>query len=127
MATHLLFASSSTSPIQSYRIPSLNGEKSSIYTIGSEITLIEENVGIKCDFGLISSSFGQSYVQTKYIIPLEATSESAPYVCKISLQTEVYVEPTWYLEPIDKPYLNQKTLEYQIPIITSYLNLNQID
>ena len=127
MSTHFLSASISILPIQTYRIPSLNGERSFIYPIGADITLIEENVGIRCNFGFISSSFGQSYVETKYIFPLEGTGKSAPYVCNVSLQTEVYIEPTWYLEPINKPYLNQRTLEYQIPIITSYLNLNEID
>jgi len=127
MSTHFLSASNSILPIQTYRIPSLNGQRSFIYPIETEITLIEENVGIRCDFGFISSSFGQSYVETKYIAPLEGTGKSAPYVCKFSLQTEAYVEPTWYLEPINKPYLNQRTLEYEIPIITSYLNLNQIN
>lgn len=126
MATHFLFASSSTFPIQTYRIPSLTGERSSIYPIGSEITLIEENVGIRCEFGLISSSFGQSYVETKYITPLEGTAESAPYVCITSLQTQMYIEPTWYTEPVGKPYINQKTLEYQIPIVTNYLNLDSL-
>lgn len=126
MTTHFLFASSSIFPIQSYMAPSFNSQRSIIYPIGTEITLLQENVGIRCEFGFISSSMGQSYVETKYINRLEGTPESAPYVCNTSLQTEMYVEPTWYLEPINKPYFNQKTLEYEIPIITSYLTLNNL-
>ena len=42
MSTHFLSASISILPIQTYRIPSLNGERSFIYPIGADITLIEE-------------------------------------------------------------------------------------
>lgn len=123
MASHLIY-SNDADTVQSYRSPSTFGEVGYLYPIGSEITLLEENVGIRCEFGLITSSFGQYYVETKNLRKLTETKISAPYVCKVGIQTEAYVEPTWYLEPDGKPFFNQKTLEYQVPVTTTFLNLD---
>ena len=123
MTSHLIY-SNNADTVQSYRSPSVFGEVGYLYPVGSGVTLLEENVGIRCEFGLITSSFGQYYVETKSLRRLTETKRSAPFVCKVGIQTESYIEPTWYLEPDGKPYFNQKTLEYQIPITTSFLNLN---
>jgi hypothetical protein len=121
MATHTIKAEPGV-VINTYRLPDTAAEKKYTYFNTAEVTVSEEYVGRTCNFSKISSSIGESYVENTFLEKLPETPESAPYVCSNTLPNFNYVEPEWFNLPSNKPFFNEKTLEYSVSITSRFLN-----
>lgn len=121
MATHTIKAEPGI-VVNTYRLPDTAAEKKYTYFNTAEITVSEEYVGRTCNFSKISSSVGESYIENTFLEKLPETPESAPYVCSNTLPNFNYVEPEWFNSPGNKPFFNEKTLEYSVSITSRFLN-----
>jgi hypothetical protein len=117
MTTHTI-----TEDTTSYRFPNSNSLIAFSYLSGAQVTVTDEYLGTNCEYFEISSSEGTSYLSGSFLQKLETTPESAPYVCFNVLPNFRYVEPEWFTLPDNKPFFNEKTLEYSVTVTTSYLN-----
>ena len=122
MATHRIVADTFA---QTYRTASLKSQKSITLPKNELVTVIEENIGKKCDFNKIVTLSGiECFIQKKDIESLPMTPRSAPFVCINSIPNFSYVEPNWYKLSEDQPYYNERTFEYSICITINQNNLN---
>jgi hypothetical protein len=126
MSTHQITASIGTI-VTTYRLPDTLSQKSYSYFNNVEVTVIDEYNGRNCNFSKISSSQGESYIQNTFLLKLPETPESSPFVCNMDIPNLRYVEPTWYTIPDNKPYFNEKTLEYSVVVTTNYLDFSNVE
>jgi len=129
MSTHYLLSSSEpTNPIVGYNFYDLDSEQIATFQPFTQVTVLEEFVGNLCNFHkILLDDNSQLYVLSEFINKLPSTLDSAPYVCSNQQKNYSYVEPEWSSLPIDKPFFNEKTLEYCMPIVVNSINLNNLE
>ncbi len=113
MQTHYL---NFTASINSYRNFTNNAQVAFLLEPNSEFEVVEENLGLNCNFHKINYSGSFSYLESKYISPLSGTESSAPYRCTVRIENLNYIEPNWYNLSEEQPYFDDKTKEYCITI-----------
>lgn len=126
MATHYV-SSSTEETIDIYLFTNSTRTSEIIASLeqNSQITVIDEYIDLNCKFHYVSSSVGEGYLLNKYIFRLDGTPESAPYVCTIPMPNNAYVEPEWQSIQANIPYINDKSNEYCISIVSDAYSINQ--
>ena len=124
MATHYV---SSSNPFEFIKLTKNFTSTSQVLEIlpsNSQITLLDEYVGLDCSYNYVSSSTQVGFVKSSYVFPLSGTAPSAPYVCYNTIPNFAYVKPEWQLLTEDQPYIDELTNEYCICITSDSLTLN---
>lgn len=128
MSTHFL---SSSNPIDIYIT---NTIKISNIPSNTQVTLLEEGVGIGCGYHLVNidnpelSSYNNSYmVSVDVVYPMDGTRPMAPRVCIPQNEYESSYEPPkdWFND-INTPFLNKKDQKYYITVISNYKTLDNM-
>jgi hypothetical protein len=120
MPTHKLFNQNNTE-VSVLRNPII-GSLSFNFPNQTLVTVLEENVGINCQYAYIQINETNYYVETQYVVRLQDTPQSAPYVCDVYFNNS-YIEQDWTFMQNNVPYYDSKNRKYKIPFLTNYKSI----
>lgn len=121
MASHYVSSSNMFETIKLYGNYTTTSQVLETLQQNAEVILVDEHLGLSCEFHLVSSSTNVGYVKKEYVYPLSGTAESAPFICNTAYPNYTYLEPEWQMRTENEPYINDKTNEYSVCITSKSL------